>query len=309
MNLKEFEREIKLLIYELTGTEFENFIVKIYKIEYGSNFIKIKSGGGDLGNDGYIFGNLLIQAYAPETPKSTEAIKKISHDYERAKNNWKIKEWHFVYNDKFKGIPAKVVKHIEELNSNEDIELKLISSDDILNNILLLSKDEPFKIWIIINYDKEIENFDDFEILSSVIDYLANQYEIKNSDIEFFNFANKNFFQGKHQKIEINIQNEVFKDFFTKIVLHSRSIINKYQDYINENLEIIGNQIKTLYNSFKEFGAEQAIIQIQKSLKDDLKKNNMYDKNIELASWIIIGYFFDICDIGESPNGNGKQDF
>jgi len=306
MNIEELKKEIKLLLYELIGNEFEDFIVKIYKTEYGSNFIKIKSGGGDLGNDGYIFGNLLIQSYAPEIPKSTEAIKKISHDYERAKNNWKIKEWHFVYNDKFKGIPTKVVKHIEKLNSNEDIELKLISSDDIMNKILLLSKDEPFKIWIIINYDKEIENFDDFKILSAVIDYLANQYEIKNSDIEFYNFANQKFFQGKHQKIEINIQDEAFKDFFTKIVLHSRYVINKYQDYINENLESVGNQIKRLYNSFKEFGAEQAIIEIQRHLKDELRKNNMYDKNIELANWLIIGYFFDICDIGEIPNGNGQ---
>ncbi|WP_456480106.1 hypothetical protein [Nautilia sp.] len=308
MNMKELEKEIKLLIYELTGAEFENFIVKVYKIEYGNDFIKIKPDGniGDLANDGYICGELLIQVYSPETPKASEAINKISHDYERAKKYWDFKEWHFVYNDKFRGIPTRVALHVEKLNKNENIELKLISSEDIIDKILLLAKEKPYKIWALINYNKEIENFDDFEILSSVIDYLATQYEIKNSDIEFYNFANRDFLPGTHKKIEINIKDESFKDFFTKIVLHSKYIINQYQNYINTELETIGNHIKKLYNTFKEFGAEQAIIEIHKSLKNELLKNHMYDKNIDLACWVIIGYFFDICDIGEISNGNGE---
>ena len=104
MNIKELEKTIKLIIYEATGTEFEDFIVKVYKIEHGSKFTKIKPYGniGDLANDGYSMGELLIQVYAPETPKANEAINKISHDYKRAKDHWNFKEWHFIYNLNFR---------------------------------------------------------------------------------------------------------------------------------------------------------------------------------------------------------------
>jgi hypothetical protein len=309
MNINDLKKEIKLLIYELTGNKFEDFVVKIYKIEYGNQFIKVKPDGniGDLANDGYVQNKILIQVYAPEIPKTSEAINKISRDYERAKNNWKFKEWHFVYNDKFNGITTRIVKHVNELNEKEDIKLKLIASDDLMNKILSLAKNKPFEIFIILNKDTEIENFDDFEKLSSVIDFLANTKDIKNNPLSFFNFSQQNFFQGKEEKIKLNIKDEEFRKKFQAIVIQSRNIIPKYQRFFEEKLSEVGDYIKQMYYNFKNnYSPEESIKLIMNNLINDLKNNQHFDKNIELATYIIVGYFFDICDIGETPNGNGK---
>jgi len=304
MTIKELEDLIKLAFYEKDGNEFEKLVIQIYKIKY-KDIIPIKPAGqfGDFANDGYIPDKLLIQVYAPEKINYQNGINKLEKDFKRAKEHWNFEEYHFIINDKFKGIHPKIAQKANELNK----QIQIIDNERLKNEILTLYKTNPFEIYTIFKKDTEIENFDDFEKISSVIDFLADTKDIKNNHLSILNFANETFYQGKEEKIKLNIKDKKLYDNFLQIITQSRKIIPKYKKYFDEKLIEIGEYIKEIYyNSNKNYPSEQSIVYLINTLIDDLKNNNHFDKNIELAIYIIVGYFFDICDIGDKPNGNGK---
>jgi hypothetical protein len=310
MTIKELENLIELNFLKKEGNEFEKLVIQIYKIKYNGEIIPIKPAGqfGDFANDGYILNELLIQVYAPERVDYNNAIKKLEENFKRAKEHWKFKEWHFIINDKFKGVHPKIVQKISEIK-NDDTKIKIVNSEDLRNEILSLYKSKPFEIYILFNQNIEIENFDDFENLSAVIDYISETSDIQNNPIGFYNFNKENFFQGKVEKIKINIKDKEFYDIFLKIIIQSRGIIPKYKKYFEENLLRTGKYIKDLYYNFKNdynYSAEKSIQFLINNLINDLKNQKKIDKNGELALLIVIGYFFDICDIGEKPDGNGR---
>ena len=136
MTIKKLEDLISNAILRKEGFEFEEFVVDIYKIVYGDDFLGVASGGGDDGNDG-TNGNVLIQVYGPADLKGSNAISKMNKDYTKAKENWNFEEWHYVVNTKLKDAPAKLVSAILELKEKEKpIRIKLIDSSRLMHLIV-----------------------------------------------------------------------------------------------------------------------------------------------------------------------------
>lgn len=103
--------QFKIKIHSKNGTEFQSFFEDIMEKAY-SDYQKIRPYGnkGDAGNDGYRKDSgIYYQLYAPNTPKINEsnAAKKLRNDFQRLQNAWnkisKIKEYDFVFNDKYEG--------------------------------------------------------------------------------------------------------------------------------------------------------------------------------------------------------------
>jgi len=304
MTIKELKNLIKLAFLEKEKEEFEKLVIQIYKVKYNGEIIPIKPAGnyGDFANDGYVLNKLVIQVYAPEKVDYKKAVKKLEENFQRAKEHWKFEEYHFIVNDKFRGIHPKITQKGSEL------EIKIVDSETLKIEILNLYKKKPFEIYLIFKTDIDIENFDDFENISAVVDFLANTKDIKNSSLSIINFSNESFFQGKEKKIKLNIKDEYLYKKFVEIVAQSRKIIPKYKYYFEEKLLEVGEYIKEMYYNFnKDYSPEDSIRLLINSLIEDLKNQNNFDKNIEIALFTIVGYFFDICDIGEKPNGNGQQ--
>ena len=260
-------------------------------------------------NDGYTLNKLVIQIYAPEKFDYKKALKKLEDNFKRAKEHWNFEEYHFIINDKFKGVHPKVAHKASELA--EEIAFQIVDNESLKNEIINLYKENPFNIYIIFKKDIDIENFDDFEKISTVVDFLANTKDIKNNSIlSLVNFSEHSFFQGKEEKIKLNIKNEEFYKIFLKIVTQSREIIPKYKRFFEEKLLEVVEYIKEIYNELnKHYLPEESIKRLLNRIIKDLQNQNNYDKNIEIALYIVVGYFFDICDIGETPNGNGKQNY
>ena len=85
-SISAFEDKIDLVFYQKDGNEFEDFIIRLYKIKYPSLLgVNPQGPKGDGANDGYLSGKLLLQVYAPEKLNARDAIKKIEHDFYRAK--------------------------------------------------------------------------------------------------------------------------------------------------------------------------------------------------------------------------------
>ena len=132
--------QFKEKIYTKNGTEFQNFFENIMKKAY-SDFQKIKPYGkdGDSGNDGYRkISGIYYQVYAPEAPstKLAEAARKFKKDFEKLKKNWdkisEIKEYYFVFNDKYSGSIQKLEEAISELEKdNSGIKFHILEAKEL----------------------------------------------------------------------------------------------------------------------------------------------------------------------------------
>lgn len=118
--------QFKDKIFTKNATEFQSFFESIMEKAF-TDFQKIRPYGneGDGGNDGYRKNaGIYYQVYSPKEPseKEAEAARKLKRDYEKLKNEWapisEIKEYYFVFNDKYSGSIQKIEKAIAELEKN-----------------------------------------------------------------------------------------------------------------------------------------------------------------------------------------------
>jgi hypothetical protein len=128
-------QQFQIKIYSKNGTEFQSFFEDILEKAY-PDFIKIKPYGkeGDAGNDGYRKkAGVYYQVYSPRTSQVNEATaaKKLEEDFHKLKKGWdeisKIKEYNFVFNDKYDGSIQRLEETITLLKSkNPGVEFKLL---------------------------------------------------------------------------------------------------------------------------------------------------------------------------------------
>lgn len=304
MNLKKIEKDLKFLFYEKKGNEFENFVVSIYKILF-PNLLAVKPQGqkGDGSNDGYASGNLVIQVYAPEKIEATKTIKKMNHDFERAKSSgWIFNEWYYVVNDKFSQIPRDVHHALDNLKKmNPTYNIKLIDSDTLKNQIIELLPNNRIRIQILIDADKDISEFGNFESVERVIDAISNEKVIKSMPINAFkNFSKENFLPDGIKKLSINISEEDNIDMFKFFGSH----IEKSQEVMEEFIPQIGLDLfsdvgKFIQQEYQKFEKNMIPIRALEKTYEVIYNKLEDDGNIQTALWVVIAYFFDICDIGK----------
>ena len=299
--------KIKIAILTKEANEFERFVTGIYRIVYGPRFLGVASGGGDLGNDGYD-GHLLIQVYGPKSVDAARTVEKIEHDFYRAKDHWIFEEWHFVLNTKNDDAPARVVKKIDELDRAEpDIEIRLVDSKRLEDMIHKALRNHRYEVYLLLFADGVPDTFDDFGQLAAIVDFLATLDDAKRVEIgHYIYFDKERFYQGNDKKITINItENTSFRSFFHEVVNRSRLLMERYKDDIGEEpLDRAGEEIKRIYHTLQRSGSseEAALIGTFEEIYGKMEK----DYNSYMALWIVMGYFFDLCDIGRKPDGDGQ---
>ncbi|MCB4777080.1 MAG: hypothetical protein LGB72_02535 [Sulfurovum sp.] len=299
--LFDMDNKIKLAFYEKEGNDFEHFIVNLYKIKYPSlKTIKPQGAKGDGANDGYLSRELLLQVYAPERMEAKKAIEKLEHDLERAiEEGWKFKTYHFVINDKFKGGLRDIHHKIDELREKyNSIDIELIDTQTLKNLIYDLQVNNCLKIHALLGMDKDISKFGDFETFEIVIDVLSQENAVKKiSEHDFKNFSKEIFRPDGIKKIEINITDEHSAKVFGTYIDKSSEIIEDFKNKVGlDEFGNVGNKIqKTYYKYNEKYLSEESLSKTHKELYSKMKD----DRNLETSLWLIIAYFFDICEIGE----------
>jgi len=293
--------KIDLAFFKKSGNEFEDFIVRFYKIDYPELLaVKPQGSKGDGANDGYLSNELLLQVYAPQKLDAKSAIEKIEHDFYRAKSEkWNFKEWHFVVNDKFNNIHKEIHQKMDELKKlNPAIIIKLRDSETLKNMIIDLLQNNRLKVFILLNIDKDISEFNNFEQVEQVIESISKEKAIRGfSDKNFKNFSKEIFLPDGIKKLEINIEDkDTFKQFGAYLE-KSKEVIEEYKEQIGLDLfEDVGEYIIKEYEKYSNsFKAEESLSKTFNALYGKLED----DRNLETALWVIIAYYFDICDIGE----------
>ena len=161
--------QFKNKIFTLQRDAFQGFFEQIMLKSF-SNFRIIPSGGGDGGNDGWIKEEgKYYQVYAPDKPviKDAEAAKKLKDDFHNLKNNWngiaEIKEYYFVYNDKYEGAqrPYKIISELEK--QNPQIKFDVLLANDLEIIFFKLEESDMLGLGFTLDQRKTISNA--YEIL------------------------------------------------------------------------------------------------------------------------------------------------
>jgi len=143
--------QFKNKIFTTIGTEYQTFFENIMEKAY-VDFRKIKPYGasGDSGNDGFQKSTgIFYQVYAPNNPKvnEREASKKLEEDFLKISKGWseisKIKEFYFVFNDKYSGSTQSLESVISKLEQgNPGINFHLLLAIDLERIFLTLDESD-----------------------------------------------------------------------------------------------------------------------------------------------------------------------
>ena len=167
--------QFKIKIYSKNGTEFQSFFENIMEKVF-SDFKKIRPYGrdGDGGNDGYRKNSgIYYQVYAPEVPSINlaKAARKLKEDFEKLKNNWdkisKIKEYYFVFNDKYDGSVQKLEEAMSELEKdNSGIKFHIFTARKLEELFFSLDRADILSLGFNIDLTKAVSNA--YEYLKNV---------------------------------------------------------------------------------------------------------------------------------------------
>jgi hypothetical protein len=154
-------------IYTKNGSEFQSFFENIIGKAY-PDFQKIKPHGseGDRGNDGYRKNSgIYYQVYAPEAPliNLAKAAKKLKEDFEKLKKYWdkfvEIKEYYFVFNDKYSGSIQKLEEAISGLEKdNSGIKFDIFTAKKLEELFFSLDKADILSLGFDIDSTKAVSN-------------------------------------------------------------------------------------------------------------------------------------------------------
>lgn len=292
-------------IFQYKGQQFEDFFVSVMT-KSNSNFQSVKAHGsiGDRKNDGFDrTTGTYYQVFAPEdlTKGKTinEGVTKLEDDFTGLYSNWNdicpIKNFYFVANDKYNGIPAPIIQKSIELDNQpdyEEVSINLFSAKDLENIFDSLAPSAK----------QDILGFIPDEIMPIV------EYDALNETVSFL---------LKTEPAETSPDNLVVPDFDEKIefnglssAVNNQLVMGSYQEslllhYFNENpgiKEILQKKFHELYeqakHSVSDIKENFADCRFYFVLESACPKRTI---SIQTCVLVLMAYYFSSCDIFEEP--------
>ncbi|WP_347292820.1 ABC-three component system protein [uncultured Brachyspira sp.] len=294
-------------IYGCEGQAFEDLFSLIMKELYSEDFQQVKPYGnfGDRKNDGYIKSTgTFFQLYAPSNieKKTTikNAINKLETDFSGLLNYWSkftnVKNFYFVINDKFKGCDARIHETINKLQfNNKNINICLFTSSELLDYFRKLSIEKKYRIIGYINSKVNLKTVD-LHCISKVIEHIINN-TITDPD------AVLNRLKAPDIKEKIKVNNlDAFGDFLIAGNLQY-NVIDRYYSNNPEAKLVLQEKVISLYREKLKNNSNKDIVFAEMS-KDMIPYTDNEEYNNSLifsAIYVILAYFFQVCDIGDEP--------
>lgn len=295
---------LKNKFYDADKQSYEDLFTKIMQNQ-DSNFKQIKPQGslGDGKCDGFneITGEY-YQVYAPEELKGNEAtlLSKMDSSIAGLLSFWKergfnVKKFNYVVKDNYKDVYALIYTNAKKIAVKYNIECEILLCKDIED--IFMSLDEDKMIYVLgglIPIADNISNFE-YDTMNDVVNHLK---ERKARNILEKIPSNPNF----DNKIVFNSLSEVISEFLN-IGQRQNFAIN---DFFQLNSKFIKEDLREIFSTLYEEGKE--LIPISETKNDEIfqyiveksspnEKQSTYD-----AIFVLIAYYFEYCDIFETPN-------
>ena len=291
-------------VYSSDGQKYEDLFSKVM-VKHNTNFKMIKPYGniGDRKNDGFDkTTGVYFQVFAPENIENkitiSTAINKLNEDFMGLKIYWHelcpIQKFYYVVNDKYKGMPPNLEQEIITLgNDHPDVYCDTFSSLNLENNFMSLMEDDMIEI---IGFTpSETVEFLNFDSLIQTVDYLMNI----DSDLSLDTFVESPDFE---RKISFNNLSNICESLLNVASYQ----IGTLEDYFFSKGEFVKNELKMkfkgLYNLSKEIISEEEENFADKRFMYILDNASPSSKKaVKDAVLVLMAYYFEACDIFETP--------
>lgn len=294
----------KVKVLQFKGQAFEDFFVSVMT-KANTDFQAVKAYGniGDRKNDGFIrTTGTYYQVFSPEdiTKNKTidEAVKKLGDDFKGLYENWndicEIRQYYFVINDRYQGLPPPIIQKVEELNKTyADIEIKTFTAKDLEKVFEQLDEEDIFDV---VGFIPDVSTgMIEFEALNEVVNYLLNT-ELPESDTDKLivpDFDEKILFNGLSDLIGAKLTTGSYQE----------GILQKY---FNENpgiKELLQQKLHSLYllscEKIPDTEENSADCRYYFILENASPKRTVA---IYACVEVLMAYYFSSCDIFEEPD-------
>lgn len=281
-------------IYSSDGQIYENLFISIMNYKY-SDFQAIKPWGniGDRKNDGYRKEKgIYYQVFAPEDIKKSynTVVSKLEKDLKGLLEHWEnVNEYHFVINDKYKGVHPDSEIKISSLRSLYNLnDTSIFTSKDLENILFELDPDMILKIVGFLPNPSTLKTIN-YDILNIIIDHIMN-LPLENTFVENLVVPDWN------DKIIFNSLSSKTSSILNSAFIHVHSL----DDYLKNSGDFLkntlGEKVRNVYNKFKyEYSGDELFVKIMFELSP---ANTLAYQNIIT---IIMAKYFETCDIFEEP--------
>ena len=289
-----YEQRFENLFLKSRGNTFQEFFEKLMGLAYKTDFMACRPWGnrGDRKNDGFLKSEQqLFQVYAPNEMKEAVAIKKITDDFEGAKEHWGLhfNKWAFVHNAD-DGLPPHVQKVLLDFQeANHGINIESWGMEE-LRAVFRKVTLEDKQTWLGFAPTAETKMRLGFSDLQPVLESLAIQSVSLNLEV-------KDVPQGK---IEANALSEsvtiLIKEGMSKADL-VRQFFDKWYDL--EFGEKIAKAFREQYKSLRKQKLTPNIIFSELQAWTGGEQRGTPEH--ELAVLTVLAYYFERCDIFKEP--------
>lgn len=314
----DIRKAFKLRIHESNGNAFEDLFCNVMRSS-NKDFKKVKPQGriGDRKNDGFIKSEgKYYQVYAPQSPigNPTAATSKLEEDldglisYWRCENDFIIREFYFVFNDKYHGAYPEIYTTLNRLRTQYNLDVcDVFLSSELEDVFMELPEDNIAEICGYYPKPEDI-GFIDNSIVAEIVGYVSNNYS-------GFSESQYNDPSDFHKKIHFN---NLGKGTARHLNVGAYQV-GYVEDYFKTNSNFSRQQARDSLNKMYQYhlsnkNAEAAITSglsesdiIFKNMIDELSPRNLckiqqrdYERNI-IA---VMAFFFEACDIFEEPPAN-----
>ncbi|XOF33103.1 MAG: ABC-three component system protein [Candidatus Electrothrix sp. YB6] len=299
---------LKLKFYEVSGESFQKLFQDVMIYRY-PDFESVQPHGnwGDGGNDGWFpLEKRYFQVYGPKASKTTESLStitgKITGDFDKILQKWpKARCYHFVYNDRFEGVPAPLSQAMITLQEQYELEEVGVWNAGRLEQLFMELTDDQ-KMSIIGGVPSDVPNFIDPQAVSELLTHLAD----KDSVLSPFLCESAPEFGGK---IQLNGLTQPVTDYIKFYYYQSQDI-----DFFLQNrpglTQSIAGEIKKIYEKSKEkirknndgYPNIRYVWMVEELIPPHMKKHPHSLKAYREAAQVVIAKYFETCDAYEHPD-------
>ena len=231
-----------------------------------------------------------------------QAVTKSVVDFDKLKAKWSdIERYHFVYNDRYCGMPAPIGSILQALKTNEQLlEATVVSSADLEHRFMELNESE--KMAIVNGIPSELPDFIDPNAISELLSHLADSPSSMSALLEG---SSPDF----HAKILLNgISSPVTE--YLNFYFYQVSDVNSFLSARAIGLaQKIADEIKVLYHQSKsaipdsvDAPNERYVWLVESLIPKSIPHHPHTMKAYRQAAQVIIAKYFETCDAYEHPN-------
>jgi hypothetical protein len=300
-------------VLQAKGTAYEDLFAQV--MQYSRlGFLKIKPYGnqGDRGNDGYEKEHgRYFQVFSPALPSTSvkKAIQKAENDFkDKLLPYWntlcEIKEYYFVFNDKYDGTIRDIQESLENLKKNYKlVDACVYLSKHLEDECLNLEED---KILVIVNGIPHLESTTgiDFSVLREVVEYIQNMQPELSSEANFKvpDIDKKIKFNGldvcSHWLKAKQLETWQLEEYFSRNSEYAKQCLREHlAGYYAESLKEYPDSYAS--NGNKSLGDLRFVYVLDRITPST--GNPAYKRLTRDAALIIMAKYFETCDIFKEP--------